>query len=503
MNNRIQIVAVLLVLFAVLLVLFWPTALSLHHRWADTEGTYAHGYLVLAMVAYMLWDKLQPDSGFWSARESEASGFLLGPRFSFLVVAVTAIGTSLVWFAGHLTFTNIIAQLALPLLYACWVVLVLGMPTARYFLLPILFFYFAIPVWGVLIEPLRLVAIWVTQNLLQLTGTPALVDGFYIHLPSGIVEIAGGCSGANFLLTGLVLGIFYAITQRDGRAHWWALALIVALSLIANWLRIYLLVLIGYYSEMKHPLMQDHASFGWVIYAVMLVIFFAVLTFIASRKGGKDGIEVVVPARDAAPAAGKAVQISVSGAGIVALCAVLPVMTNFVSQSGSSVVEPMQLENRYWLLEGQPASDWLPAYKGYDQVQRWVYVGSFPYPVTLFALHYHEQAQGKELVYDGNVLAERGLENSGALALENGKQLDRSYLSSGSSVSVLYSTYLVGEYQTNQPLLAKFYQALAYLHGHSRASLLVFGIDCGASCEHLDESSTVILIDEALSSIAN
>lgn len=44
-----------------------------------------------------------------------------------------------------------------------------------------------------------------------------------------------------------------------------------ALGLLANWLRIYILVLIGYHTEMQSSLMNDHETFGWVVFAFILI----------------------------------------------------------------------------------------------------------------------------------------------------------------------------------------------------------------------------------------
>src|SRR5690606_37229365 len=49
------------------------------------------------------------------------------------------------------------------------------------------------------------------------------------------------------------------------------------LGLIANWIRIFLLILIGYQTKMETPLMADHETFGWVIFGLLILpaIYFA------------------------------------------------------------------------------------------------------------------------------------------------------------------------------------------------------------------------------------
>src|SRR5690606_37908570 len=50
-----------------------------------------------------------------------------------------------------------------------------------------------------------------------------------------------------------------------------AIGTAVLLALLTNWLRIFLLVVIGYQTEMKSSLMEDHEFFGWVLFALVML----------------------------------------------------------------------------------------------------------------------------------------------------------------------------------------------------------------------------------------
>jgi hypothetical protein len=49
------------------------------------------------------------------------------------------------------------------------------------------------------------------------------------------------------------------------------------LGLVTNWVRIFILVLVGYYSQMQNNLVSDHELFGWLLFAVVVfpALYFA------------------------------------------------------------------------------------------------------------------------------------------------------------------------------------------------------------------------------------
>src|SRR5690606_33862058 len=53
------------------------------------------------------------------------------------------------------------------------------------------------------------------------------------------------------------------------------IALADALALLSNWVRVYLIILAGYLTQMQHYLVSvDHYRFGWAVVAVVMVLFF-------------------------------------------------------------------------------------------------------------------------------------------------------------------------------------------------------------------------------------
>ncbi|MDB4631216.1 EpsI family protein [Pseudomonadales bacterium] len=475
---------------------FWPTFVELHKRWSDFDGSYSYGYLVPLIAAYMCWLRL-PVAGSTGASFSTTL-----TRLASLAAAIAAVMATLVWVMSYLTFTGAIAQLMLPIILLSLMIVVLGLSISRNLFMPILFLFFAIPVWEVLIEPLRTVALFVTEQLLLLWRIPALLNGYSIQLTSGVVLIAGGCSGLNFLMTGLVIGVFHAFSFLSGRGRWIAIALIVILSLIANWVRIFLLILIGHYSEMQHPLMHEHGTFGWVIYAAALAIYFVLMNVVEKRLAStQDTISSASNTASGWPSAANSPLFNrrfFLGCFVAALCSFFALFARIEQSEGSNKALGFSMGDRLWQSE---KSDWLPAYNGYDEIQSWRYTGSNDLHIRLVSVNYYEQMQGKELIHDSNQLAVKGVDSRANVQLSNGIELTHSILRDGAQKRHLYTVFRVGDYYTISPLEAKLYQVLANFQGDQRAALLVFTFECALGCEQVNLKTLTGLLERAISEI--
>ena len=472
---------------------FWPTFVELHKRWSDFDGSYSYGYLVPLIAAYMCWLRL-PVAGSTGASFSTTL-----TRLASLAAAIAAVMATLVWVMSYLTFTGAIAQLMLPIILLSLMIVVLGLSISRNLFMPILFLFFAIPVWEVLIEPLRTVALFVTEQLLLLWRIPALLNGYSIQLTSGVVLIAGGCSGLNFLMTGLVIGVFHAFSFLSGRGRWIAIALIVILSLIANWVRIFLLILIGHYSEMQHPLMHEHGTFGWVIYAAALAIYFVLMNVVEKRLAStQDTISSASNTASGWPSAANSPLFNrrfFLGCFVAALCSFFALFARIEQSEGSNKALGFSMGDRLWQSE---KSDWLPAYNGYDEIQSWRYTGSNDLDLRLVTVNYYEQMQGKELIHDSNQLAAKGVSYRPNLQLSNGIELTHSILRDGAKKSHLYTVFRVGDYYTISPLEAKLYQILANFQGNERAALVILSSTRALMCS---EGVQVEVIDRACGAV--
>ena len=177
-----------------------------------------------------------------------------------------------------LTYT---AQIAL--LYRAFFPLIILMASLLVFrpslaiAMPPVVIWFMFPIWGVLTAPLQALSVKAVNFLMTFSSIPTYVEGNFVHIPVGVFEIAGGCSGLRYFIVSLLISILfvYLNISRVKRA---CLFILVALlgALIVNWIRIVILIYVGHFTEMQSSMMEDHNALGWYLYVPYL---FALMAF--------------------------------------------------------------------------------------------------------------------------------------------------------------------------------------------------------------------------------
>lgn len=444
--------AVVLVGVAVCAVL-WPTTLSLYARWIRMDEAYSHGFLLLLAVLVLIAQQPWP----------EQAG---GRRWPWLLAMLPV---ALLWWVGHLADIILFEQLCLPLLWLFGVGAIWSTTAVRAFAFPILFLYFAIPIWDHLVPLLVDTAVHVVSFLVARTDIPVMMQGNQIEIPSGVITVADGCSGERYLVVGLAFGTL-AARLYFSRTSWRALIIVLALvlGLVTNWLRIYLLVLIGYATEMKSSLMHDHELFGFVLFAII----FAFLVWLIRAHSDQPA-----PAPVRRPPA----QLQSSGPGTVAwlMLLALPHVSASLLTSGPVVAPPAlpqvaatkvawplgqplfrhrneaRLEQS-WQLSEQPAV-WLQlTHTGFGEAR-----DLFPYSTLLLRDDWVLVSQ--RLIRDGDGYQGRELQLRGRYAGE--RYLVRYFLA-------------VGDMVTTNPYLAKLAEIPARLDGTPVGTRLALMAHC-------------------------
>jgi EpsI family protein len=271
--SPVLVVSVALVIVAAAIGL-QPVLQIVHFSWTERYGHFELGYLVLALGLWMAvryWraappDKLQPD--WWSVLP------LLG------LIAVLGL--------FELMFINSGRAVLLPLLFIASVALVLGRPAAGRLFWPAMFIYFALPQWWAINGLLQSLTSFMVTSAVAWTGIPAFIEGNFVYVPAGVFEIASGCSGLNYLLSGLALGAFLALMYlRRWKHRLMVLAVSAVLAIVSNWVRVYVLVLVGHLSDMQHYLITgEHHTFGWVLFLVLMAPLVLVQRWLEGREAG-------------------------------------------------------------------------------------------------------------------------------------------------------------------------------------------------------------------------
>ncbi len=461
---------------------FFPTVFSLHSRWAVLNEAYGHGYVVVALCAYCFWRYLT------LCPPSAVDSTALKPKSQFLGMCVFVLGL-LGWIFAEASFTQLFAQLALPVMFSGWVIGVHGVDLfRRVCLIPLLMFSFALPIWDFLVGPLRAVTTDVTAFVLSTLGITFYVSNFQFYFPSGIVRVAGGCSGLNFFTAALLIGFCYSEWVLDGKKRIVSVFLACLFAVVANWLRVISLMLLAHYSEMTHPLIYNHGFYGWVVFAVMLLLYFYIMQnfFCADHRSNNPNppepknlphtLGAVIPTR--------AEMYSMA----IFFLVLMILVWGFHTLSDSQKIKTIELKvPQYFQQYDLSSTDWMPLYSGYDRAQHWVVrVEGNP---RLTVLTYLTQQQTKELVYFSNRLGGEYKETAlTAFYSDGGIPLGRSIINTKDGKQLIYWAYHVGDRYTINPIVAKFYQVLAALAGKSSSELIAVSYDCSEACRSTVDS---------------
>lgn len=442
---------------------FWPSYVELNKRWLNPQEPYNYSYVVIVLWFILIWDRLHQID--WR----EAIPGFTGVAF--------CVGAMLLWCLGYLADLQLLAQVALPLVLFGWVVALLGVVIARRLVFPFLYLYLAIPVWGWLGVPLRKMAVGVVGWFLAIFDVPAYIDGYYIHLPYGVVEVAGGCSGQNYLIVGLIIGGFYSLYFLRGIFAFVPALTFFGLAIAANWLRILILVLVAHHTQLTHPLMQEHRGFGWVIFSFVLVLFFLIMRyfepFLYSSTGRASG-RVELPVRKFARN---------RLLFVIILLGLLTSLNFWAGQKKNSHYPERSLMVKGAKLSVESMLNWRPAFHNYDTSSHWeaAIEGN---SVEIIALSYQKQYQGKELIHGGNALSSPGSYKAlSTVELGNGKQLGKALVTISGLPHRVYWVYKIGNWVTVSNVRAKLYQAFSLVSGVPQAALIAFVVPCEINCD--------------------
>ena len=245
--------------------LYFETTNTLFIRWVKWDESLSHGLIIVGLFFYFLFT-----SSPISAKKDSLPIRLL---------ALIALGgSSVTWYFSNLINLQIIEQLSLLSILVLLFMAVFGLQALKQYISLFLLLIFTIPIWDQLTDPLVNLSGFIVGKMVRLIGLPAVIDSNSIFIPFGEIVIADGCSGLRYLT--ISLAIAYIISYLNGyslKRLLIALIIATAIGLAANWLRIFILVIVGYESQMQSSLMKDHEYFGWVLFAIILfpAIYFA------------------------------------------------------------------------------------------------------------------------------------------------------------------------------------------------------------------------------------
>lgn len=266
---RVPLGAVLLLVLAILL-LYWDTAAAMVHIWIRSE-TFTHAFVVPPIVAWLIWRKrgevapLQPAPSLWAL--------------------VPLAGAALLWWLGDLVSVAAATQAALAAMIVTCVPLVLGWRVAATLAFPLAFLFFAVPIGDFLTPTLMHWTAEVLVASLRMTGIPVFQEGQHLVIPSGRWAVVEACSGIRYLMATFMVGSLFAYLNYQGtRKRLIFVTVSLVLPVVANWVRAYIIVMLGHLSDNQIATGVDHLVYGWVFFGIVILALF----FIGARWADPD-----------------------------------------------------------------------------------------------------------------------------------------------------------------------------------------------------------------------
>jgi exosortase len=252
-------------LAALSLWLYWTTVRHLVGQWWH-DPNFSHGFFVPLFSAFVIWQE-----------RDRLSRYEFRPAWTGLVALLAALVTLVV---GQLGAELFLARFSLLFLIAGTVILFAGWNLFRALLFPWAFLILMIPIPTIVFNqitfPLQLLASKVASTVLPVLGVPILREGNIINLPAMALEVAEACSGIRSLMSLVALAIIYGYLREKRLWVRWVLALAsVPIAVIANSARIIGTGLLVQYWDADKAEGYFHASWGWIIFVLSLILLYA------------------------------------------------------------------------------------------------------------------------------------------------------------------------------------------------------------------------------------
>ena len=483
------------IVLASLFLLLWPTLEGIFSRWLMFDESYSHGFLLLVVAAFFVFRVFR--------QRSPVPGFYPMWLVPF-VLALLAFGL------GDLLRVQALQHLVVVPLFLGALAVLLGWKQVRWFIVPVGLLFFAMPVWDFLAWTLQLITTEINRLLLGLFNIEFEVEGVFVYLIGvGTFEIAHGCSGLRYLLVGQSLALMYGeLNFRTLRAKVILFAASAVLALFANWLRVFVIIYMGYETNMQTSLIADHDSFGWWVFAATLVPLFMIGRWLETSKGEQadnvepDGAGTEMPARSAGSQWLKI--------GVV-ITALLPVLVWAAMPASDRVVkpEPLALDlrldgERYGPLFSASLEGWRPKILNPDRVysqtlfDRSLATDQSGPGESIFAgvYSYDYQRESAELIQYSNRIYDREQWHPSGLFELSGPDgtplqgVTLRHLGTDTVIHLAYTYYVEGFWETDD-LRAKLAQVRGLGNARSDASLIVFGVTC-ESCDGEERLSFIV-----------
>lgn len=256
-------IIVWVLLFAAFAAVYYPVLSGLVKAWNGSDD-YSHGFLILPLSAYILWQNrstlvAQPVEGSW-----------FGLPLALFALFLFLLGK----------FGSVLTLPPISLILFIWsaVIFFFGFKMFRICSFPLLFLIFMIPVpeqiFAALTNPLQFIVTKITVSLASMMGVIIYREGNVIHLSDMTFQVVQACSGLRSIMTMLTLGaILGYFTLRSSLLRLILVVAGVPIAIAVNIFRVFTMVIAYNYFKFNLTEGTPHTILGLLVFALGFVFF--------------------------------------------------------------------------------------------------------------------------------------------------------------------------------------------------------------------------------------
>lgn len=226
-------------------------------------ASYGHGALAAPLSILMIF----ASRGQWRALSPQLW------RPGLILIAAGGVLYALgVWFG-----INLVQHSASVLILISGAAAIFGRAVFKVWLFPLAYLVFMVPFGESFLPALKTIAAHGAHSLLTLLGADVTLRGDILSTSVGAFRVADACAGFRFLMASLMLSSFFAwLAYDDWRKQTVIVIAASAIALIANAIRVSLIVLLAIRSNGTWEGVHDHAAFGVIVYGAVFIFVLVV-----------------------------------------------------------------------------------------------------------------------------------------------------------------------------------------------------------------------------------
>jgi exosortase A len=460
-RHRSQAAPVWAVALAVIgiLVVHGPTAASIVAIWIRSE-TFAHGFVIVPLCLWLAW-----------RQRNALAKVAVRPWWPGIAFVL---GSGALWLAASAAGAGVVAQFALVLMLQAAIVTIIGLQASRVLAFALAFLLFAVPVGEFLVPTLMDWTADFTVNALRISGVPVYREANHFVIPSGAWSIIEACSGIRYIIASLMVGTIYAaVAYRSVLRRSLFIAASIVVPIVANWIRAYMIVMMGHLSNNRLAVGVDHIIYGWVFFGVVMLLLFWVGSFWQEADATQAENDIDLPPSAMVETASVRSFLFAALAAVVVATIWQPIEAKVRERGASGDPQfPTILGAKNWTASREPVGNWKPHYTGYATEFAQTYSDGNR-SVGLYIAFYRHQGKGRELITSGNVLTTPADWNwkQTAVGIDHvdwegqATTVDRTQLAGQQiRIEAIHLFWVAGRVTWN-PYVAKMLQAAATLQG--------------------------------------